>query len=681
MKQTPVMMIGNIPNTLINYFYTVIKNRPTVPRWIIFILDLFICIFALLYAYILRFNMDFTSINQYGLLVAIIVVTGLNIIFFRIFRTYEGIIRLSSSDEGARCVAAVFSTSLVILISIVSSAMVNLPYLVPASVLIIYFFTASFLIFAYRIWIKELYHKSLKAKFTAENVVVFGDTKNGALLKKAIESIAGHQYKVVAFVDIDEKFWGKSIDTIKIYSWEQVAPVVIKLNVKILFLASADLSIDFKNVIVDYCLDNNINIKVIPAIQKWMDGQLQTKQIKSLKIEDLLNRPSIKLAPGHIQQYLTGKRVMITGAAGSIGSEIVKQLAAIPVELLILCDNRETGLYDLNYQLQQTAGYNKNFIVRISDVRNKEVMEDLFITYKPQVVFHAAAYKHVPLMEMHPCEAVLNNVMGTKIVANLSVVYGVERFVFISTDKAINPTNIMGASKRIAEMHVSELQHKQHSMQRDALGSFNPGDEKDIFYRKGNTKFITTRFGTVLGSNGSVIPRFQEQIDNGGPVTVTHAEITRYFMTIPEACSLVLEAGTMGNGGEIFVFDMGEPVKIADLANKMIKLAGLVPGKDIHVKFTGLRTGEKLYEELLSKSEEVIPTHHKKIMISRVNRAEILTMTPHVDHLIELALQNKNIPVVTQMKLMVREFKSQNSVYEKLDTGSKIDHVGVSIFS
>ena len=624
--------------------------------------------------------MDFTHINHYGLLIAILVVTGLNIIFFRIFRTYEGIIRLSSSHEGVRCVSAVFSTSLALLISIVFSAILKLPYLVPASVLIIYFFTGSFLIFAYRIWIKKLYHKSLKAKFTAENVVVFGDTENGALLKKAIESIAGRQYKVIAFVDDNETLWGKSIDTIKIYSWEQVKSVAIKFNTKFLFLASADLDIELKNVVVDYCLDNNIKVKVIPAVQKWMDGQLQTRQIKSLKIEDLLNRPSIKLAPGHIPQYLTGKRVLITGAAGSIGSEIVKQLSAIPVELLILCDNRETGLYDLQYQLQQITAKKDNIIVRISDVRNKEVMEDLFITYKPQVVFHAAAYKHVPLMEMHPCEAILNNVMGTKIVANLSVVYGVERFVFISTDKAINPTNVMGASKRIAEMYVGELQNKQHHIQRDTLGSFT-GDEKDIFYRKGNTKFITTRFGNVLGSNGSVIPRFQEQIDKGGPVTVTHSEITRYFMTIPEACSLVLEAGTMGKGGEIFVFDMGEPVKIADLANKMIKLAGLIPGKDIHVKFTGLRTGEKLYEELLNKSEEVIPTHHKKIMISRVNKEGIKTIAHHIDHLIELAAQNKNIPVVKQMKIMVREFKSQNSVYEKLDVETKIDHVPASIFN
>lgn len=663
-------------NILVDYFYAFIKTRPTVPRWMIFIIDLCVCVFALLYAYFLRFNMDFNRLDRSGLVVAVLVVTALNIVFFRIFRTYEGIIRLSSSHEGARCVSAVFSTSLALLISIVFSTIFKLPYLVPASVLIIYFFTSSFLIFAYRIWIKELYRKSLKLKFTAENVVVFGDTKNGALLKRAIESIAERQYKVIAFVDDNEELWGKSIDTTKIYSWEQVKSVATKFDAKFLFFATGDLNVELKNVIVDYCLDHNIKVKVIPAVQKWMDGQLKTKEIKSLKIEDLLNRPSITLPSELIPEYLTGKRVLITGAAGSIGSEIVRQLSAVPVESLILCDNRETGLYDLQYQLQQIAPKKDHIITRISDIRNEEAMEDLFITYKPQVVFHAAAYKHVPLMEMHPCEAVLNNVSGTKIIANLSVVYGVERFVFISTDKAINPTNIMGASKRIAEMYVGELQNRQHHIKRESLGNFT-GDEKDVFYRKGNTIFITTRFGNVLGSNGSVIPRFQDQIDRGGPVTVTHSEITRYFMTIPEACSLVLEAGRMGKGGEIFVFDMGEPVRIADLAGKMIKLAGLVPGKDIHIKFTGLRTGEKLYEELLNKSEEVIPTHHKKIMISRVNEDGIKNISNHVDYLIELAAQNKNIPVVRQMKIMVKEFKSQNSVYEHLDAETKLDYTSV----
>jgi FlaA1/EpsC-like NDP-sugar epimerase len=662
----------------VNVFYKLIKNKPTVPRWIIFLLDLGICAFSLFYAYLLRFNMDFNEVAHFVLIIPILVVTSLNIIFFRLFRTYEGIIRLSSAQEGFRCVSAVFSGSLVLIISILVSAIFSWTFIVPVSVLFIYFFVASFLIFAYRILIKELYNRSLKMKFAAENVIVFGKTTNGALLKNAIEYIPSHQYKVVAFVDNNEKLWGKSIDKTKIYSWDQVKLNASKFHARYLFLATEEMDIELKNQIVDFCLNANIVVKVIPPVQKWVDGQLHTRQIKNLKIEDLLNRPSIKLAPEQVQKYLTGKRILITGAAGSIGSEIVKQLAGIQIEKVILCDNRETGLYELQHQLQKLSYYNKdNVVVSVGNVRHRDTMEYLFKTYQPQIVFHAAAYKHVPLMEMHPCEAVMNNVMGTRVVADLSVKYGVDRFVFISTDKAVNPTNIMGASKRIAEMYISEVQNNQRPAKPKGLEGFNAPDESFVLYKKGQTKFITTRFGNVLGSNGSVIPRFQEQIDSGGPVTVTHPDITRFFMTIPEACSLVLEAGTMGNGGEIFVFDMGEPVKIFDLAKKMIKLAGFTPNKDIQIQITGLRPGEKLFEELLNKDEEVIPTHHKKIMISRVNSRGMGNIINNIDYLIELAGQNKNMPVVKQMKIIAREFLSKNSIYEKLDEKQKFDSVSI----
>lgn len=663
----------------LDFFYKLIKNKPTVPRWIIFVLDLVICNISLSYAYLLRFNMDINLVKNSGIILPLLIVTGLNIIFFRLFRTSEGIIRLSSAQEGLRCVSAVLCSSLFLLGSILISAVFKLSFIVPLSVLVIYFFIASFLLFAYRILIKELYHRSLKAKLTAENVIVFGKTTDGALLKNAIESIPSHQYKVIAFVDGNENLWGKSIDNAKIYSWEHVKFIAKKYNASYLFLASDDIELELKNEIVDYCLAENINVKAIPAVQKWADGHLHTRQIKNLKIEDLLNRPSIKLAPDNVQQYLAGKRILITGAAGSIGSEIVQQLAGINVERLILCDNRETGLYELQNHLQQLPCNKENIVIQISNVLHGDTMEKLFKVYKPQIVFHAAAYKHVPLMEMHPCEAIMNNVLGTKIVADLSVKYGVDRFVFISTDKAINPTNIMGASKRIAEMYLGDLQHIHKHIESSVSESFN-AQEKIVFYKKSHTKFITTRFGNVLGSNGSVIPRFQEQIDKGGPVTVTHPDITRFFMTIPEACSLVLEAGTMGKGGEIFVFDMGEPVRIVDLANKMIKLAGLIPGKDIQIEYTGLRPGEKLYEELLNKNEEVIPTHHKKIMISRVNSAGFSnTLNNNIEYLIELATQNKNEPVVKQMKRIAREFISKNSVYEKLDEEQQADPVPVII--
>ena len=656
-------------------FYKLIKNRPTVPRWIIFVLDLGICALALFFAYFLRFNLDFDKVIHAGYLTPILIITALNAIFFRIFRTYEGIIRLSSAQEGVRCVSAVFCSSLVLLIFITLGAIFKFPYLVPSSVLFIYFFTASFLIFAYRIFIKELYEKSLKSKLAAENVIVFSETKNVALLKNAIESIPGHQYKVIAFVNDNENLWGKSIDSARIYSLKVVKNLTAKFNIKYFFLDSDDLDIEIKNEIVDHCLVNDISVKVIPAVHKWVDGQLQTRQIKNLRIEDLLNRPSIKLASDHVKKYLSGKRVLVTGAAGSIGSEIVKQLAGINVELLILCDTSETGLYELHHQLQRSCYNIENVIVRICNVRHLDTMESIFKAHKPQIVFHAAAYKHVPLMEMHPCEAVMNNVKGTRVVADLSIKYEVDRFVFVSTDKAINPTNVMGASKRIAEMYLGELQNNQKEIDRMHVTGSMLGEGDEMIYAKGNTKFITTRFGNVLGSNGSVIPRFQEQIDKGGPVTVTHPEITRFFMTIPEACSLVLEAGTMGRGGEIFVFDMGEPVKIVDLASKMIKLAGLIPGKDIQIDFIGLRPGEKLFEELLNNSEEIIKTHHKKIMISKVNNGTVGSIANSVDDLILLASQNKNVPVVKQMKLIVTEFKSRNSVYEKLDGETKMESV------
>lgn len=647
-------------------FYSLIKNKSTLPRWAIFLLDLTLCAFALFYAYLLRFNMDFFSAYHFGLGYPVLIVTLLNIVFFRLLRTSEGIIRLSGAEEGLRVVTAVFASTSFLFLANALSAVFALPFIIPTSVLFIYLFTASFLLFAYRLLVKQLYIKSLRSLLTEEKVLIFGKTENALMLKSAIESIDSRQYKVAGFLVSDENLWGKSIDKARLFGFNEIESFVSKYSIKEIFLSSDDVDIDLKNKVADYCLSKEISIKVIPAIEKWVDGHLKTKQLKDLKIEDLLNRPSIKLAPGHIREAMKGKRVLITGAAGSIGSEIVKQLAAIDVELLILCDNRETGLYELQYELQEITS-DENIIVSISDIRNYAIMQNLFETYKPEIVFHAAAYKHVPLMEMHPCQAIKNNVLGTKNVADLSVLYGVERFVFISTDKAVNPTNVMGASKRIAEMYVAQLQVSQQDTQRSSLGNFDISREIYLNSRKGKTRFITTRFGNVLGSNGSVIPRFTKQIERGGPLTVTHPDITRYFMTIPEACSLVLEAGTMGHGGEIFVFDMGDPVKISDLACRMIKLSGMTPNVEIKIHYSGLRPGEKLYEELLNKEEEVMPTYHKKIMISKVKQNHTETFKEDISKLILLSERNKNIPLVRQMKKIVAEYKSENSQYEKLD--------------
>jgi FlaA1/EpsC-like NDP-sugar epimerase len=664
------------PNKILNRIFLIVKNRKTVPRWIIFFLDLTICVFSLFYAFLLRFNMDWNQVLGHGLAIPIVAVTVLNIIFFSLFRTSEGIIRLSSVNEAFRCVSAVFATAFILFLCMGVSDLFGLKNIIPISVLFIYFFVASFLIFAYRIWVKELYRRSRNMRFSKERVFVCCKTGPAAsLLKNAIESIPSRQYKVIGFIEKDPRHWTKSIDNTKIYSFESAKSILIKLEIEELFIADNEVDLEMKNQIVDFCLSNDISVKVIPAMQKWVDGQLKSKQIKALKIEDLLNRPSIQLSPAHVVNDLKGKRILITGAAGSIGSEIVKQVAQIDIQQLILCDNRETGLYDLQYQLEQLNCNKDKIIVSVCDVRHPDMMDFIFNAYRPEIVFHAAAYKHVPLMEMHPCQAIKNNVVGTKIVADLSVKYGVERFVFISTDKAINPTNVMGASKRIAEMYIAQLNESQKTNSNDIVEK----NGSNVKYNYAKTKFIATRFGNVLGSNGSVIPRFQAQIEKGGPVTVTHPDITRYFMTIPEACSLVLEAGTMGDGGEIFVFDMGEPVKIYDLARKMIKLAGYIPDKEINIEFSGLRPGEKLYEELLNKSEEVIPTHHKKIMISKVINNQTVSILQSIEFLIDLAEKNKVEKVVKQMKFIVPEYISKNSIFEKFDLIKNSDQISISV--
>ncbi len=527
-------------------------------------------------------------------------------------------------------------------------------------VLIIYFFVSSFLVFGYRLLVKNLYRISVTQE-DSSNVVVYGGEMNGSLLKRTIEQASNHKYQVVAFIDDDERFIGKSIDNVKIYGFEQIMHVMQSWEIRMLFFAKQDFDLDLKNKIVDYCLEHNITIKNIPPIKEWIQGQLNLKQLRNVKIDDLLGRPPISFKNPSISALFEGKTVLITGAAGSIGSEIARQVAALSPERLIVCDQTETGLYDIEYELNQKFNLGKRLKVYIGDVRDEISMRNLFSKYQPNIVFHAAAYKHVPMMEHHPCEAIKNNVIGTKVMADLSLEFNAERFLLVSTDKAINPTNVMGASKRISEVYVQSL-GKKHDLHHLLNGNGNGNG-----HSKYHTKFITTRFGNVLGSNGSVIPRFKEQIDKGGPITVTHPDIIRYFMTIPEACGLVLEAVTMGNGGEIFLFDMGEPVKIIDLAKKMIKLAGTEPGKDINIEFTGLRPGEKLFEELLNKAEEVIPTHNKKILIAKVIEYDFDQINESIGNLITIAINHKDEDVVRTMKKILPEFISNNSKFEMYD--------------
>jgi len=480
--------------------------------------------------------------------------------------------------------------------------------------------------------------------------LIYGAGDLGIAVKRTLDHDVRSKNAIIGFLDDNDQKINKVIDGTKIYSSKKFNHLINTLNVEEVIIASHNIPSERKNAITDIALERNVSILTLPPVKKIMNGDLNPNQIQKIKIEDLLERDPIKINDDHILNQTKGKRILVTGAAGSIGSEIASQLGKYEPQMIILCDQAESPLHNLQLDLQDEFP-NQVYHTYIADIRSTKRMRLLFETFKPHYVYHAAAYKHVPMMENHPLEAVQTNVMGTKNLADLAVEFQVEKFVFVSTDKAVNPTNIMGATKRIAEIYVQALNNH--------LESLSNGDI--------NTKFITTRFGNVLGSNGSVIPRFRDQIQKGGPVTVTHPEITRYFMTIPEACRLVLEAGAMGQGGEIFVFDMGKSVKIVELAKKMIRLSGFKPNEDIEIKFTGLRPGEKLYEELLNDLENTLPTHHEKIMIAKVRENNYNIVSLKLAELkLRLATQNKN-EVVYQMKLIVPEFKSKNSIYEQLD--------------
>ncbi|MBS1627078.1 MAG: polysaccharide biosynthesis protein [Bacteroidetes bacterium] len=635
-------------------------NKSIAPKWAVFLLDLFISVFAIVFAFSLRFNFDFNSISGYDIVRNILLVLIINATLFHVFLTYQGIIRYSGFQESFRSVMAVFYSFFILLIINCFLLLLRLEQITPISVLFVYFFVAAFLLYSYRLLVKYVYKKSEDESKKIIHVIIYGARANGTTLKKTIEQASDNEYKVVAFIDDEPSVVGKTVDGTPVFPFSNAKALFVSWNIKTLFFAKTDFELDEKNRVVDFCINNQIKVMNIPPMKDWIHGHLNIKQLREVKIEELLGRPPINLHNQYVIDHLRDKRILVTGAAGSIGSELARQLAAVYPALLIICDQTESGLYQIEYEIQQQFKLGNALRVYLGDIKDEISIETLFSKYQPQVVFHAAAYKHVPMMENHPSEAIRNNVLGTKVLANVSEKYGVERFLFVSTDKAINPTNVMGASKRIAEIYCQSFYNKETS----------PVIDEGIIQMMGKpkrTKFITTRFGNVLGSNGSVIPRFKEQIANGGPVTITHPDIIRFFMTIPEACSLVLEAMTMGNGGEIFLFDMGEPVKILDLAKKMIQLTGLIPGKDIELKFTGLRPGEKLFEELLNKEEEVVPTHNKKILIAKVIEYDFDTVAKNIETLIAFALKNEDEEVVKQMKRIVPEYISNNSIYESID--------------
>ncbi|HRH62233.1 MAG TPA: nucleoside-diphosphate sugar epimerase/dehydratase [Bacteroidia bacterium] len=618
-----------------------LKNN--IPRWIILVIDLCICTASLVLAYLLRFNFTeppAADKNDIPMVFAVVLVT--RTIFFLASKIYAGIIRYTSTEDAKRIFINVSLGTLFFILLNTASFIYNRVFLIPFSLVFIEMMSTIFIMISSRVLVKLLYLNQKGRLQEKINVIIYGAGEAGIIAKRTLDRDAGTKYKVLAFIDDDRTKNKKKLEGVSIYMRDELPHLLRENEVAHVIISVQNLSAAVRQEIVETCFANSTKVLTVPPITNWINGELSFKQIKKIRIEDLLGRDPIQIDLDKIKSILGSKSILVTGAAGSIGSELVRQIVKFSPSKLILLDQAESPLYDLEMEL---ADYSKNqqaeFV--IGDIRNLQRLENVFHTFTPDLVFHAAAYKHVPLMEDNPSEALLTNVLGTKNVADLAVKYKAKEFVMVSTDKAVNPTNVMGASKRIAEMYIQSL---------------NTLSE---------TKFITTRFGNVLGSNGSVIPRFKKQIEKGGPITITHPEITRYFMTIPEACQLVLEASATGKGGEIFIFDMGNSVKIVDLAHKMIRLSGLTLDKDIQIVYTGLRPGEKLYEELLNVKENTLKTHHSQLLIAKIAPADFTKIKQLTNELIELFDSQNNQSIVAKMKEIVPEFKSNNSVFEKLD--------------
>ena len=631
-------------------------DKNNFPRWIIILSDFFISLFSLGLAYLIRFDLkaDKSIIKEEWNILSksILIYIGVKLLIFFLFKIHRGLIRHTSTEDIRRIFFAnLVSSALFLIFGFIRNAYFDGFYLFPISVLIMEFFVSFFVLLSFRFSIKFVYTEKNKEKTSKkENILIYGSGVSGLITKRTIEKDPRISYNVIGFVDDNIRLKGSRLEGVTIYHSSQLQKLINDFKsdtylITKLIVAIQKPSEENRKKIVEICFENNIDVQQIPNTKSWINGEFSTKQISKIKIEDLLGRNPIRLNADKIKQELENKIVLVTGAEGSIGSGLVKEIATYNPKLLILLDQAESPLYDLGQELK-TNFAELNYEIVIGDIRVKERMERLFEAYNPNYVFHAAAYKHVPLMEDNPSEAINTNVGGTMNLVDLSVKFQVSKFVMISTDKAVNPTNVMGASKRIAEMYAQNV----------SCSNLN----------NSNTKIITTRFGNVLGSNGSVIPLFKKQIEQGGPITLTDEKITRFFMTIPEACQLVLEAANMGNGGEIFVFDMGESVKIIDLAKKMVLLSGLELGKDIEIKITGLRPGEKLYEELLSDEENTIPTHHPQILIAKM-RESTSDISEKINELISLFKTQDNHKIVSKMKEIVPEYISNNSEFSVLD--------------
>lgn len=629
------------------------QNIGYLPRWIIFLIDVFIVLVAILIAklIIISLSVQFNSLVafEFRTLINLLVNAGC----FLAYRTYAGIIRHSTFIDGVKLLVSTTTAYLLLLVINYSSVFVFDSQIFLTTGLFLSYVISFLLLFLFRIMVKFFFEQYLQFedKKKRVNAVIYGADANAISVANALRTETPGRFRVVGFVDkFNQNKVGKSILNLPILNQNKKIHVVLRsMKADALIIAEKSLTREETVSLVEECLEYNYKVFTVPLISDWQDEQQISTKVKNFDIEDLLERKPIVLNMYSISSQLKGKSILITGAAGSIGSEITRQVLGFEPLHLILLDQAETPLHNLSLEI---SGQHQSVTItyELADIRNKELMERVFETYKPDVVYHAAAYKHVPLMEENPAQAVYTNIVGTKQLADLAVRHHVERFVMVSTDKAVNPSSVMGASKRVAEIYVQTLHEMRKRQQKSHV-----------------TKFITTRFGNVLGSNGSIVPLFTRQIAEGGPITITHPEIIRYFMTIPEACQLVLEAGAMGNGGEIFIFDMGKPVKILDLAKKMIRLAGYTPDKEIEIKIIGLRPGEKLYEELLNDTSKTLPTHNEKIMIAEDICDDFESVNLNILDLLSCFDNISNEEIVAKMKKIVPEFKSMNSVFQTLD--------------
>ncbi|MDC7999139.1 polysaccharide biosynthesis protein [Gilvibacter sediminis] len=629
-----------------------VRSLKYLPRWCVLLIDTFLLVCSIVLTAIVLKDLQIQYLPLLSATQQILMVVGVHFGFMLLFKTYAGLVRHSSYMDALKLLLASVSTfGALMVINYSMVAMKGEKIFLNSSLVLYLFFSFTFL-FLFRLAVKQLYEyfKIAQKGEEMEKAVIIGIDENAISIAAALDIEHPQRFQIQGFVatrSINKRLQilGKPVEKLQ----SKVSDHIQRLNATAVIMSGSDLSANQKFAIVEDCLEHDIKVYNSPLVLDWSENKSVANQVKNLQIEDLLEREPIVLHNDDKIKQLSNKTILVTGGAGSIGSEIVRQLAKFNPKLVLVLDQAETPLHNLQLELQANHP-DLNIKCLICDVANRNRLGVFFKKYSIDVIYHAAAYKHVPLMEDNSPEAVITNVYGTKNLADLAVLNKVKRFVMVSTDKAVNPSNVMGASKRAAEMYVQSRNYYVNS----------EGNSPE-------TKFITTRFGNVLGSNGSVVPLFKKQIEKGGPVTITHPDIIRYFMTIPEACQLVLEAGAMGQGGEIYIFDMGEPVKIMDLAKKMIKLAGYEPDKEIAIKITGLRPGEKLYEELISDSSRALPTHHEKILIAKDVIKDFDIVSTKVNKIIEAALRHDDNSVVTKMKALVPEFISKNSDFECLD--------------